>query len=132
MATATFGPQGKTRALNSIRDGGYSMTYLMMNTIHPTLSTPDPGMSRIIKWGTNAGYARSTNVLKPKTSESGSEFDDALLFPIAAGRKFSNMTLHLADSGLPLMLTFELQGANSATVSSYGTAKLVGAITINF
>lgn len=132
MATATFGSQGKTRALGSVRvsDGP---KILRMNTFPPTSTTPDPVMSRTITWGTHPDYARSTNALPVKTATANSEYEGALLFPIAANRKFSNMTLHFSDSGYPLALTFVLEGAESATVSSYGgAAKLVGAITISF
>lgn len=133
MATATFGPQGKVRALASIRDGAISPRILRMNTFPSGSTTPDPVMDRTITWGTHADYARSTNELPVKTATANSEYAGALLFPIAAGRKFSNMTLHLNDSQYPLMLTFVLDGAESATVSNYGgAAKLVGAITISF
>lgn len=135
MATATFRPQGKTRALESIRAGKDGVIFpktLRMNTFPFNSMTPDPVMQRTITWGTHADYVRSTNALTVKTATENSEYADALLFPIAAGRKFSNMTLHLADSGYPLFLTFVLEGAESAVADNYGTAKLVGAITINF
>ena len=133
MATATFRTQGQTRAIESIRvgkDGVIKPDILRMNTFPASLTTPDPVMQRTITWGT--AYSRSTNQLPVKTSAENSEYAGALLFPIAASRKFSNMTLHLADSGYPLFLTFVLQGAESETVGSYGIAKLVGSITINF
>lgn len=132
MATAIFGPQGKTRALASIRDGGVKPSILRMNTFPTSSSTPDPVMQRTITWGTHADYARSTNELPVKTATENSEYEGALLFPIAAGRTFSNMSLHLNDSQYPLMLTFVLQGAESGSVGNYGIAKLVGSITINF
>lgn len=133
MATATFGPQGKTRALDSIRGTGSNPRVLRMNTFPASSTTPDPVMSRNITWGTHPDYVRSTNELPVKTATENSEYAGALLFPIAAGRKFSNMTLHFGDSGFPLALTFVLQGAESAAVGNYGgAAKLVGAITISF
>lgn len=131
MATATFRPQGKTRAVGAIVDLS-GVRILRMNTFPFDSMTPDPVMSRTITWGTHADYARSTNELPVKTATENSEYEGALLFPIAAGRKFSNMTLHFSDSGFPLALTFVLQGAESGTVGNYGIAKLVGSITINF
>lgn len=132
MATATFGPQGKTRAVDSIRVGTVAPRVLRMNTFPRSGSfTPDPVMDRTITWGTHADYARSTNALPVKTATANSEYEGALLFPIAAGRRFSDMTLY--SNNLNLLLTFVLDGSNSSNVSDYGgAAKLVGAITISF
>jgi hypothetical protein len=133
MATATFGPQGKTRAVDSIRVGAVAPRVLRMNTFHAGSTTPDPVMDRTITWTTHADYVRSTNELPVKTATANSEYEGALLFPIAASRKFSNMTLHSDNLNFPLLLTFVLEGAESSIVSNYGgAAKLVGAITISF
>ena len=52
MATATFGPQGKVRALDSISEGksGTFPRILIMNTFPETSTTPDPKMQRMITW----------------------------------------------------------------------------------
>ena len=67
---------------------------------------------------------RSTNKLPVKISGVDNEYEGALLFPIAAGRKFSNMTLHLNESQFPLFLTFVLEGAEKSTTVSYSGGAL--------
>lgn len=133
MANATFGPQGKIRAVERIKSAE-GPKILRMNTFPFSGGlVPDPVMSRTITWDANTDYTMTTNGLPVKTATENSEYAGALLFPIAAGRRFSNMTLHFAGAAYPLALTFVLDGSESSTVSNYGgAAKLIGRITFTF
>lgn len=132
MATATFSTKGRERAVAAIK-GNSGPRHLDMATIQPGGAlTKDPVMTRTLTWGSATTYAQTNNVIPIKTIDANSEFQNGLIFPLAPNRRFSNLTLHLSDSNYPLALTFNLEGANSSIIPSFGAIMFVGQITFTF
>lgn len=133
MATATFSTRGRERAVETIKE---EVLYIEMSTVQPSGAlTKDTEMMRDLTWGSPTHYAQTNNVIPIKTSDANSEFQSGLIFPLAPNRRFSNLTLRMSNYGVgeyPILLTFNLDGANSSIVPSFGAIMFVGQITFTF
>ena len=132
MATATFSSKGRERAVGVMK-GNFSPKHLAMATIQPSGAlTKDDEMFRTLTWGSATTYAQTNNVIPIYDGTTNSEYSGTLIFPLAPNRRFSNLTLHINDSDFPLALTFNLEGANSCIIPSFGAIMFVGQITFTF
>lgn len=133
MATATFSTKGRERAVQAVKE---DVIYIEMSTVQPSGAlTKDKEMMRDLTWGSVTNYAQTNNVIPIKTSAANSEFQSGLIFPLAPNRRFSNLTLRMSNYGdgeYPTLLTFNLEGANSSIIPSFGAIMFVGQVTFTF
>lgn len=133
MATATLSSKGRERAVEAVKG---EVLYLEMSTVQPSGAlTKDPEMMKTLTWSSATTYAQTNNVIPIKTSTANSEFQNGLIFPLAQNRRFSNLTLRSSNYGVgeyPTLLTFNLEGANSSIIPSFGAIMFVGQVTFTF
>lgn len=130
MATATLSSKGRERAVEAVKG---EVLYLEMSTVQPSGAlTKDPEMMKTLTWSSATTYAQTNNVIPIKTSTANSEFQNGLIFPLAPNRRFSNLTIRSGYGEYPTLLTFNLEGANSSIIPSFGAIMFVGQVTFTF